>query len=69
MTELETPPVAPEQPPETPPTVESLLNSDGTFIKDWTTKLKDESLHNDPTLIRFKGIPDAKKLVGETGSF
>lgn len=57
MSESETPPVAPEQPPETPP-IESLVNADGTFVKDWTTKLKDETLHNDPTLIRFKGIEE-----------
>ncbi|KKN75811.1 hypothetical protein LCGC14_0376870 [marine sediment metagenome] len=38
--------------------VTSLVNADGTFVKDWTTKLKDETLHNDPTLIRFKGIEE-----------
>ncbi|KKK60974.1 hypothetical protein LCGC14_3019000, partial [marine sediment metagenome] len=39
-------------------TPKSLVNADGTFVKDWTTRLKDETLHNDPTLIRFKGIEE-----------
>jgi hypothetical protein len=48
MPDEPTPPAEPEQVP-------SLVNEDGTFVKDWTTKLKDESLHNDATL---KTIPD-----------
>ena len=44
-----------DDPSADPPPAVSLVNADGTFIKDWTTKLTDETLHNDATLTT---IPD-----------
>jgi len=40
------------------PKVESIVNADGTFIENWHTKLKNEALHKDETLPRFKNLDD-----------
>lgn len=53
------PPAPPVEPPPTPPV--TVVNADGTFVENWTTKLQDTSLHGDKTLIRFKSIEELSK--------